>query len=118
MRVLAVRSISVGTISSSSETLLRRRKSRWTTGLFVSSVSALLAGIIGLTFGALSLAHVIDISSPLQTIGTLLIAAAFPLLAVVAHCLDKIESLDRRIRVERCLRYVQGDVIQKPENGG
>jgi len=104
MRVLAVRSISVGTISSSSETRLRRRKSRWTAGLFVFSVSAVLAGIVGLTFGALSLAHVIDVSSPLQTIGTVLIAAAFPLLAVMAHCLDQIDSVDREIRVERCTR--------------
>ena len=109
MRVLAVRSISVGTISSSSETRLRRRKSKWTAGLFVSSVSAVLAGIIGLTFGALSMAHVIGISSPLQTIGTVLIAAAFPLLAVMAHCLDQIDSVDREIRVERCRSHGPGD---------
>lgn len=104
MRVLAVRSISVGTISSSSQTRLRRRKSRWTAGLFVSSVSAVLAAIVGLTFGALSMTHVIGISSPLQTIGTVLIAAAFPLLAVMAHCLDQIDSVDREIRAESCLR--------------
>ena len=110
MRVLAVRGNSVGTISSSTETLLRRRKSRWAGCLFISSLSAMFTGVTGLTFGGLSLLHVTGISNSLQTICTLLIAVTFPLMAVVAHCLDKIDRVDQELRSERCLRHGSADM--------
>lgn len=110
MKVLAVRSFSVGTISPSSETRPRRSLSKWTAVLFFSFVSATAAGILGLMFWALSLMHATLRFDRLQTVGTLLIVAAFPLMAVAAHCLDKIDSADKAARLNRCRMHGSTDV--------
>lgn len=80
-------------------------ESRWTYCLFISSTLGVGAGLVGMVIGAFSLIGLLDGNRGIQTVGTWLIVAAFPLLILAAHCLDKAREAEKAMRLEHCRRH-------------
>lgn len=81
------------------ERLTRDRKF-WKGGILFSGVLGILCGLIGLLASFEALVGMTG--SGLSRTGTLLIAAAFPLLLLAAHCMDKVRAADMAMRLEYC----------------
>lgn len=74
----------------------------WTACLFGSSFLALFCGSVGVL---ISFEVLVGVSGQLITrVGTILIAASFPLLFAAAHSLDKIGEADKKIKLINCRR--------------
>jgi hypothetical protein len=82
------------------EARLVRRRRRWALGLAVSCLAAFLTGLLGLALGGISLLHIVPADSRSAMYGTILLSAAFALLILAAHCMDKIDEVNRAIREE------------------
>ena len=80
------------------EARLLRRRRRWALGLAVSITTAFLTGLLGLALGAISLLRLVLAESPSAIYGTVLLLVTFPLLVLAAHCMDKIDEVNRAIR--------------------
>jgi len=80
-----------------------RSRSRWLACLFLSGTFGLLSAIFGLGLSALLLAGVVPKESANPEI-TVLLGAAFPLLFLSAHSLDKIREAEKRVKLEYCKR--------------
>lgn len=87
--------------SEKADSYIKARRA-WTTGLCVSGVLGIAAGLIGIIFSLESLSGIAG--SQMSVAGTVLIAAMFPLLILAAHCLDKIGEAKKAIRREYCRR--------------
>jgi len=75
---------------------------KWFALMLVSGAVAAGAGISGLILGltAWELAN-----SRLSTSAALLLAISFPLLFLMAHCMDKIGEIEKAIRLEYCRKH-------------
>ena len=80
------------------EARLKQCRRRWALGLAVSCLAAFLAGLLGLVLGTISLLHIIPAGGSSAILGPALLVAAFPLLILAAHCMDKIDEGSREIR--------------------
>ena len=66
--------------------------------LLMSTILAVLTAFFGLLLAGASLLRFIDSESFLALVGTLLLMTSFPLLVFSAHCLDRIDDVDRAYR--------------------
>jgi hypothetical protein len=80
------------------EERLAKCRRRWALGLAVSCLAAFLTGLLGLALAAISLLHIIPTGGPSAILGPVLLVVAFPLLILAAHCMDKIDEVNRAIR--------------------
>jgi hypothetical protein len=87
------------------ELSLEKAHSRWTIGLFLSATIGTLAGLLGLVINGLFLIGVMERTGKISLIATWLIVAAFPLLMLAAHCLDRADAARRSLRLEYCRRH-------------
>lgn len=99
MNAIAIPQIT-GVMTASEDTLLRRSLRRWTAGLFVSAILGAVSGLGGLAIGAMSLVGLVSPGTELSTLGTVFVAASFPLFGFAAHCLDKASAADKAIGLE------------------
>ena len=67
----------------------------WTTTLYLSAVAGILCAATGLTLGAISYVGLFVNPGAVNQIGNFMIIAAFPLMVLSAHALDKINQLKR-----------------------
>lgn len=107
MRVMAIPSVTHFDYDGTGETPLHRRQQRWTWCLLVSIALTTFCGAAGLGIAAASF-----ISRPTPAIGafgTASVIVTFPLLVLVAHCLDKIDETDKAIRIDYCKRHWMKD---------
>ena len=81
---------------------------KWVFYMLTTTITAAITGIFGLALAGASLLHLIDSRSVLGFAGTILLATTFPLLVVAAHCLDRIEDINRADRVASYKRIVFG----------
>jgi hypothetical protein len=71
-----------------------KRMRRWTLALYVSVTAGIISAFSGLVLGAVSYLGVFaQAAGSVNQIGNLLIIAAFPLLMLGAHALDKISEI-------------------------
>lgn len=87
------------------EERLARSEKRWGAALFVSAVTGISAGLLGLTLGALSLIGISDIEPHMGHLGTWLVGAFIPLMLFAAHALDKAQEAKKAARLEYCKKH-------------
>ncbi len=78
--------------------VLSKKRNKWLIGFFVSSITGSCAGPAGLAISVLWALGVLQAAPDLNRLGTWLVAAAFPLLILAAHCLDKAAEVAKRIK--------------------
>ena len=101
-----------------SDSSYRRVHRKWVFYMLTTTITAVITGIFGLTLAIASLLRIIDSRSELGFIGTILLAVTFPLLVLAAHCLDRIEDVNRAHRVASYKRIVFGQEDEaQPEHG-
>jgi len=83
--------------------------------LLISAIGGVLTGITGLVLAGAALLHVIAPFGGLSMIGSFLLVVTFPLLIFQAHCLDKIEDVNRAQRIASYRRMVFGEL--EPDDG-
>lgn len=87
----------------------RRARRCWISVLLVVSILLAVSGSFGLALAGASLLHVAGGTGALSVIGVAMLAITFCLLVIAAHCLDRIDDANRRIRVAACKRRIFGD---------
>jgi hypothetical protein len=96
----------------------RRAHRKWVFYMLTTTITAAITGIFGLTLAGASLLRIIDSRSELGYTGTILLAVTFPLLVLAAHCLDRIEDVNRSHRVASYKRIVFGEEMDARSDGG
>src|SRR5262249_933549 len=94
-----------------------RDRRRWSTALLVSAIAGILTGGTGLVLAGWGLLRIISAYSGLGIVGTVLLVVTFPLLIFQAHCLDRIEDVNRAQRMANYKRRVLNDVDRKGDLG-
>lgn len=90
---------------SQEELSLCKIRDRWQAALFTSAALGVFSGLAGLIISGLSLLSFFKDSKEIGNAGACLIVAAFPLMMLTAHCLDKIYAADKAIRLDYCRRH-------------
>lgn len=88
--------------SASDEPLFRQRR-MWRIGILLSGGLGILLSFVGILLSFETYTGLTGRS--VSSVGTLLLAASFPLLFLAAHCMDKVRDLDKCIRLEYCRRH-------------
>lgn len=70
-----------------------KRIARWTTALYLGFIAGILCALTGLTLGAISYLGLFKNPAAVNQIGNFMIIAAFPLMMLGAHALDKINEI-------------------------
>ena len=83
-----------------SDNTLRRSLHRWIAALLFCLALTLDSFVIGIAIAHLAFTGAVDGRSRWSFLGTLLIAAGFPLLLLTAHCMDRIDAAETAIRTE------------------
>lgn len=83
---------------------------RWRLILIASAVSGGLSWIGGMAIGLLSLVGELNTHPRIDRFGTVLLVAAFPLIILAAHCLDRAHEVEKAITIEYCRRTGMPDI--------
>jgi len=75
---------------------VKNNRKGWLTALVFSSASGVAVGLSGLIISALNFFGMIEKTSVVSHVGTLLIVIAFPLVMFSAHAMDKIAEIDKK----------------------
>lgn len=105
MKATALTENSLYKKQNQADSILCKSKARWTAALFISAVLGVSSGLTGLIISGLSLSGFLENTGGIRSLGSWLVAAAFPLLMLVAHCLDKIGAADKAIKLEYCRQH-------------
>lgn len=73
----------------------KKRLRKWAAALFFSVIAGIISAVAGLVLGAFSYFGLFANPESVNQIGNLLIIAAFPLMMLGAHALDKINEIKR-----------------------
>ncbi|MBS1796118.1 MAG: hypothetical protein JSS81_19860 [Acidobacteria bacterium] len=84
------------------ETNLCIRRKNWTNALILSAGLGIATGVAGLIINALALFGLLAENHFLKALGIWLIVVTFPLGALSAHCLDRLESIKKALKIEYC----------------
>src|SRR6476659_10789372 len=84
---------------------LSQLKRWWLAAFLFSATLGSLAGVTGIGINALFLFQMAENKGAIGLVGVWLLLIAFPLLFLSAHCLDKIDSVKRQIRLEYCREH-------------
>ena len=76
----------------------------WSGGLMVSGVIGVFSGVTGLLLNLMFLLRIAENEGLMGILSIWLLVLAFPMLWLTSHCLDKVDTLDKQIRVARCER--------------
>lgn len=79
-------------------TALSNQRNRWLAGFFVCAIVGVAASFTGLVISGLETLARLQTSVSVDYVAVGLIAAAFPLMALAAHCLDKAADTKRAIK--------------------
>lgn len=71
----------------------KKRLRRWTVALYLSVIAGIVFAVGGLVLGAFSYLGLSADAESVNQIGNLIIIAAFPLMMLGAHALDKINEI-------------------------
>ena len=72
-----------------------KRLSRWRSTLFISFITGIISAVSGLLLGGLSYTGFFRNPNAVNQTGNFMIIAAFPLMMLGAHALDKINEIKR-----------------------
>lgn len=81
----------------------------WTDVLLLSTGLGIAMVVCGLGIAAVSAFGLVPAHGGTTLVGTLLLLLAFPMLGLVAHCMDKLDDLNRKVREEFCRRFGLSD---------
>lgn len=95
MNAIAFQKITIARTEPIGDTPVRVGEQRWMIAALLSMVLCVTCGLSGLGISAVS-AFIPD--PALTTLGTMLIVASFPLLILMAHCLDKTDTGRKAMR--------------------
>lgn len=84
------------------EEKLNKTITRWKTVLFISAVSGVFSGVIGLVLSGLTLLGLSDYLRGVGHLGNWMVAAFFPLMILAAHALDKMQAAKKVLRLDKC----------------
>jgi hypothetical protein len=73
---------------------------RWNVTLVFSSAFGAFCGLLGTILGTLSLFGLLQAYRSIDQLGIALLVAAFPLMVLAAHSLDKAHEIDKTINIE------------------
>jgi hypothetical protein len=110
MKTEAVSTVLTTLAPKYSDSSYRRVHRKWVFYMLSTTVTATITGIFGLTLAGASLLGLVGSSSRLGFAGSVLLAVTFPLLVLAAHCLDRIEDVNRAERVASYKRIVFGEM--------
>jgi len=79
--------------------------SMWTDLLLISTGLGIAMVVCGLGIAAVSAFGLIPVHGGVALTGTIFLLLSFPMLGLVAHCMDKLDDLNRKAREEFCRRY-------------
>jgi len=88
---------------------LSQSKRRWKAAFLSSATLGSIAGVSGIWINALFVFGIAENKGAIGLVGIWLLVIAFPLLFLSAHCLDKVDSVERQIRLEYCKRHGLSD---------
>ena len=88
---------------TSFECSLTKARTTWTFGLLVTGAFGVTTLLTGLALSALTASGAV-LGVAAGRISIVLLAAAFPLLLMSAHCMDKIPECEKRLRAESMKR--------------
>ena len=118
MKTEAISAVSTALRPQYGDPTYQRVHRKWVFYMLTTTITATITALFGLTLAGMSLLRVIDSRSALGFTGTILLAVTFPLLVLAAHCLDKIEDINRSHRVASYERIVFGEEKDvRSENG-
>lgn len=93
-------------------------QSMWTDILLVSSGLGTATIVCGFGIAAVSALGLIPAHGGVALLGTILLLLAFPVLGLVAHCMDKLDDLKREARKEFCRRFGLSEAECWKQNDG
>ena len=102
MKAMAFPTITYFGYKSETDTGLRRSRTNWFALMLLSGAGAVGAGITGLILGVVAWEVP---GSGLSPAATILLAISFPLLFLLAHCMDKIGEIEKAIRLNYCRQH-------------
>ncbi len=76
--------------------ILEKRLKRWNYVLFVAMSSGIISGLLGLVLGAISYIFAFKNAKSINFAGNFMLIAAFPLMMLGAHALDKIREIEKK----------------------
>lgn len=89
-------------VESKTDKLVRSMR-LWSIALLVSGLTGVFAGVTGLAINILFVLRIAENNGLMGMVGIWLLVGAFPMLWLTSHCLDRIDTIDKDIRYERCL---------------
>jgi hypothetical protein len=105
MTAQAITNLTGRSLAIQEDDRLVRCKRQWSAGFLVSASLGGMSGITGIVINALFLFEIAENKGAISLAATWLLVAAFPLLFVGAHCLDRIDTVERAIRAEYCREH-------------
>lgn len=99
---MAFSHIDVHAAKVGTESRFQRKQTFWMGSLIVSASLGAVAGLCGIVIGAMSFLGLTGHIRGISTLTTVLVVASFPLLFGAAHCLDRLDDIEREIRIEYC----------------
>ena len=105
MNAMAVSNIDVQTARVNLVFGLERERAYWTMGLMSSASLGAIAGLSGILIGAASFVGLASGMRWTSSLVTWLIVISFPLFVLAAHCLDRLDDVEKRIRAEYCKQH-------------
>ena len=83
---------------------LARSVKLWSFAMMASGIIGVFCGVTGLMINVLFLFAIAENEGLMRLLSIWLLVLAFPMLWLTSHCLDRVDSLDRAIRLDRCGR--------------
>jgi len=102
MNAMAVSNIEVHVMRADHSSRLHRQQSMWMTALVTSGSLGAITGVSAILIGTGSFFGLSKEIKGISSLLTVLIIIAFPMFVIAAHCLDRLDDVERSIRIEYC----------------
>ncbi len=100
MNARAITNVTGRVLGRQETDILTRSLRRHTIGLLSFGSVGIFSGLMGLAINALFLFGFAEDKGPLASLGIWFLVAAFPLLFMTSHCLDKVDQARKAIKSE------------------
>jgi hypothetical protein len=99
---IAINEVEHFPVDRGSTTPLQISLKRWNVGLFLSALSGILSGVGGIAIGFMAAGELVSPGDGFYTTSAILVGFSFILFGFAAHCLDKMEAVNKAMRLEYC----------------
>src|SRR5215216_7042214 len=102
MNAMAVSNIEVHVVQADHSSRIHRQQAMWMTALITSAFLGALTSVSAILIGSASFFGLSREIKGISSLVTVLIIIAFPMFVIAAHCLDRLDDVERSIRIEYC----------------